>query len=240
MNCKQVFSYLQERPAGDLWSRIESAEISSHLAICTECARVVKRHQQVAETLQLVQDPDCKPSTALDAAVIANYRRQMSESKRAIPLVSTPDFRPLAILAWSVAAAALVFAAILFFHPRREITKIAVPPSEIRTQSRPGQIAQKPATTEDATAQTRNVAARNKSSRRSVSSEPGDLPQEAFRSLMYCDELSCSDAMEMIRLQLPASFVTRPMPGAQPANGVVTADVLVGPDGIARGIRIEE
>ena len=240
MNCKQLLSCAQEHPGADPSSRFEKAEISSHLAACTECARVMKEHQQVAETLQLVQDPDCKPPMALDAAVIANYRRQMSESKRAIPLVSTRDFRPLAILAWSVAAAALVFAAILFFHPRREITKIAVPPSEIRTRSRPGQIAQKPATTKDATVQTRTVAARNKSSRRSASSEPRDLPQEAFRSLMYCDELSCSDAMEMIRLQLPASFVTRPMPGLAPANGVVTADVLVGPDGIARGIRIEE
>jgi len=239
MNCKQLLSCAQEHPGADPSSRFEKAEISSHLAACTECARVMKEHQQVAETLQLVQDPDCKPSTALDAAVIANYRRQMWESKRVIPRVSARKFGPLTILAWSVAAAALVCAVILFY-PRREITKIAVPSSEIRTQSRSGQIAQKPATTKDATAQTRNVAVRNKRSRHSASSELRALPQEAFRSLMYCDELSCSDAMEMIRLQLPASFVTRPMSGSTSANGVVTADVLVGPDGIARGIRIEE
>lgn len=239
MNCKHVLSYLQERPGADLSSGIENAEISSHLAVCAECARLVTEHQQVAEILQLVRDPHCKPSTALDAAVIANYRRQILETARAIPPVSGRNFRPLAILGWSAAAAALVLTAILFFHARREITKIAAPPAEMRTQSRSGQIAEEPAAAKDATAQTKNVAVR-KRSRHSASSDPRDLPQEAFRSLMYCDELSCSDAMEMIRVEVPASLVTRPVPASMPASGVVTADVLVGPDGIARGIRIEE
>ena len=64
----------------------------------------------------------------------------------------------------------------------------------------------------------------------------GALPPD-FRSLMYCDELSCSGPMEVIRMQLPASDLLF-APGSNSANGTVLADVLVGPDGIARGIRI--
>jgi hypothetical protein len=63
---------------------------------------------------------------------------------------------------------------------------------------------------------------------------------EGFRSLMYCDALSCSGDMDMIRVQLPASAMARQVPGFIQTSGSVTADVLVGPDGIARGIRLEE
>ena len=57
---------------------------------------------------------------------------------------------------------------------------------------------------------------------------------------MYCDELSCVGAMEMIRVQLPSSRVAGLTPASTLPNGVIFADVLVGPDGIARSIRIEE
>ncbi len=45
--------------------------------------------------------------------------------------------------------------------------------------------------------------------------------------------------MEVIRVQLPSS-VTGLAAASTSANGAVFADVLVGPDGIARGIRIVE
>jgi hypothetical protein len=56
---------------------------------------------------------------------------------------------------------------------------------------------------------------------------------------MYCDQLSCAEAMEVIRVQLPTSIAGL-TPGSTPTDGMVFADVLVGPDGIARGIRIVE
>jgi hypothetical protein len=60
-----------------------------------------------------------------------------------------------------------------------------------------------------------------------------------FQSLMYCDQISCPGAMEVIRVQLPS-----PVMGLTPTSarmgGAVSADILVGPDGIARGIRVVE
>jgi hypothetical protein len=55
---------------------------------------------------------------------------------------------------------------------------------------------------------------------------------------MYCDELSCGGAMDVIRVQLPAS--TAALAPALSSGGPVFADVLVGSDGIARGIRVVE
>jgi hypothetical protein len=58
-----------------------------------------------------------------------------------------------------------------------------------------------------------------------------------FRSLIYCDELSCGGLLAVIRVQLPASDVAH-TPASNSPSDTVLADVLVGSDGIARGIRI--
>ena len=65
-----------------------------------------------------------------------------------------------------------------------------------------------------------------------------NLPAK-FQSLMYCDQISCPGAMEVIRMQFPPPLLgLAPRSGA--ANGLISADVLVGQDGIARGIRVIE
>lgn len=243
MNCQELRSYLQEHPRAALSSGVEGAEISSHLALCAECSRMLKQQREIADILRVVRESECDIPAALDAAVLASYRRQIPDVKNTT-VVSVWRSRPVAFLACSAAVAALVFAAILFISPRRGVTRIANPPSELPAESTV-QNAEKPTVDiAKVVPRPKRGAARNehdgRSGRLSARMSEPHLPQEAFRSLMYCDELSCSDAMEMIRLQLPASYVTRPMPASVPANGVVTADVLVGPDGIARGIRIEE
>jgi len=54
---------------------------------------------------------------------------------------------------------------------------------------------------------------------------------------MYCDALSCGGAMQLIRVQLPSSAAAFE-PAAATPYGTIYADVLVGSDGIARGIRV--
>jgi hypothetical protein len=57
---------------------------------------------------------------------------------------------------------------------------------------------------------------------------------------MFCDELSCVGDMDVVRVQLPSAVVPRRASALPQPTGFVNADVLVGPDGIARGIRVEE
>jgi hypothetical protein len=53
---------------------------------------------------------------------------------------------------------------------------------------------------------------------------------------MYCDQLSCSGALEVIRMNLPAASLGLASPSR--TSNFVAADVLVGSDGVARAIRI--
>jgi hypothetical protein len=58
-----------------------------------------------------------------------------------------------------------------------------------------------------------------------------------FRSLMFCDAISCDGNMEVVRIQLPSSVMPLSA-AAQPR--ATSADVLIGEDGVARAIRIVE
>jgi hypothetical protein len=63
-----------------------------------------------------------------------------------------------------------------------------------------------------------------------------DLPIAQFDSLLYCDAFTCGDAMQVIRLEMPAANVGRAYrPLAR--NGFVSADVIVGADGLTRAVR---
>jgi hypothetical protein len=63
-----------------------------------------------------------------------------------------------------------------------------------------------------------------------------DLPVAQFDSLLYCDPLSCGDPMQVIRLEMPAASVGRAFrPLAR--NGFVSAELVVGADGLTRAVR---
>lgn len=58
-----------------------------------------------------------------------------------------------------------------------------------------------------------------------------------YSNLMYCDPLVCSGPMPVVRIRVPARQVSPDVnPGA--GDGYVNADVVIGPDGVARAIRV--
>jgi HAMP domain-containing protein len=154
--------------------------------------------------------------------------------------------------AWAAVAAALV--AVILFVAERRVALRSEPPSELRA-TQPHATTVPRATLSDnvpsGNAQPGNVIAKSTARRRNeTKSRPqfaGSKEQSAavanssfsagFQNLMYCDALSCSGAMEVIRMQLPVAAMNRD-PALQQRNGIVLADVLIGSDGIARAIRI--
>jgi hypothetical protein len=60
-----------------------------------------------------------------------------------------------------------------------------------------------------------------------------------FNSLLYCDSFTCGDPMQLVRVQLPAATLG---PAYRPLarNGYLTAELIVGSDGITRALRIEK
>jgi hypothetical protein len=237
MTCQEFHAYFEDplRVEADL--RTDYAEVAAHIAKCADCSRLVEAQKELGENLRLVRESTPQLSPSLDRAVLANYRRHIAGLSRFIAASPVPRRHAVPALLWS--AAAMIVIAILFLPDRKTVTTIAQPPTP-----KPPSVAQLPETNRERTIvaqRTRRLkpevaSARPRRSAASVVSPITPFPA-GFRSLMYCDELCCLGAMEMIRVQLP-SFAAGFKPASTAANDVVYADVLVGPDGIARGIRI--
>jgi hypothetical protein len=58
-----------------------------------------------------------------------------------------------------------------------------------------------------------------------------------YSNLMYCDPVVCSGPMQVVHIKVPVGQV-KPNVGQSVGNSFVNADVVVGPDGVARAIRV--
>ena len=210
---------------------------AEHLAHCTQCAHFIEARRELGAGLRLVRESAPEPSAALEAAVLANYWRRIAGD----PTHVRSRTRRFAVVAWTAAAAAVLALAGALLHPARRLERSK---SKIELAQRP--------ITETSAFERRansvpwtNTASAPKTRQRSAR-QPRRDPQvattkspasEDFRSLMYCDALSCGGAMQLIRVQLPSSAAAFE-PAAAAPYGAIYADVLVGSDGIARGIRV--
>jgi hypothetical protein len=242
MTCKDFHLHFGIPPRGHVLTG--SDELSVHMSTCGDCRRFFEMQQALDRQLRLVRDSAPQVSAAIDARVRASHRdfvagrtmvgRSVSLRKRIVPLV----FSWRGAIAAGVLAAAIL--ALTFSRdvnrivPSRAIEAAIVPPSPTLGIT----VAAVSRSTELQAQRGRAHYSRRKPSAVSVEAASSSLPA-GFRSLMYCDQLSCAEAMEVIRVQLPTSIAGL-TPGSTATNDVVFADVLVGPDGIARGIRIVE
>jgi hypothetical protein len=235
MNCKEIHFYLGGA-AGQV-SVSGSTEIADHIAGCEKCRIAFEQQKEVSASLRLCREAVVEPSAELDAAVLANYRKWAAQRGQS---GSAPIHRlRLGVLAGSVAVAAALLAIVMVpLMPINRTNLITVQTPAARVPIAPqltdtrGTASTSPARKPRAKTNV-GVASRKKSTTQ-VSAGMNRV-REDFQSLMYCDELSCVGGMEVIRVQVP-SFVADPVAG----RSVVYADVLVGADGIARGIRIVE
>jgi hypothetical protein len=257
MNCQELRSHFEDlRRVAD--PQADSAEIAAHATICAACSLFVEQQRELATNLRVLRESAPEIPSALDATVLANYRALAAGQ------VSTVRVTPrrqnfVAAFEWTAAVvAAMIIAgvALRLFFPSEEISTAPTRPGAPQVQRAP----------ESATPSLAKMRRLNTSHGRSatvaktqrqpssaalaavqdvaesktpniVPTNFAESPPQGFRSLMYCDALSCGGPMEMIRVQLPPSAAGL-APAWSQSNGIVYADVLVGPDGIARGIRI--
>jgi len=212
---------------------------AEHLAHCSECARFVEARRKLRSGLRLVRESAPEPSEALKASALANYRAQISGGH---PTLVRSKTRRSTVVAWNTTAAAvLALAGALLLHPARRLET-----SKSKIESAQPPIAETgifekdpngvPWTNVASSPKTRLRSARRPRQAPRVATTKSPASQD-FRSLMYCDALSCGGATQLIRVQLPSSAAAFE-PAAASSYGVIYADVLVGSDGIARGIRI--
>ena len=234
MTCNELRLYFEDPLRMDA----EFPGEAEHLAHCTECARWVEARRELGAGLRLVRESAPESSAALEAAVLANYRRRITGDP---PLVRSRT-RRFTVVAWTTAAAAvLALAGAFLLHPAR---RLETSNSKIGSAQPP--MAQPSTSAKGANRVPWTTAASLPKTRLRFARQPRRAPQlatakspasEDFRSLMYCDALSCGGAMQLIRVQLPSSAAAFE-PAAAAPYGAIYADVLVGSDGIARGIRV--
>jgi hypothetical protein len=244
MTCQELHNYFE----GDLridTNRLSEVALAEHVAACLPCDRFVQEQKELEEHLHVVRDSAPAIPASLDNAVLANHRSFVLEQSRLAK--STPLARrinPRAAFGWAAAVAFVVVVAyggmLLFIGQHVWVDRQGTVRQPMAPQ------AQGTATKGTAPAQivTRKAPksygdSGKRANNRALPADGDNSFPTRFQSLMYCDQISCSGAMDVIRVQLP-SPVLGLTPASTRTDGVVFADVLVGPDGIARGIRVVE
>lgn len=245
MTCKELRWYFEDH-LRDVEVRSARGVVAEHIASCADCSRFVAERRELGRSLRQIRESAGPVPQSLDFSVQLNYRQHMANRKPQPRTTNLGKFRPTLVWnATAVAAGILIVAGVVLLS-RHQTTNTAVRPATTQTVTIPlTQVVRTPAP--DAVRRPKPMQALAKQVQPSTAEQTARLPvrtirtlPEGFHSLMYCDELSCPQDMEMIRVQLPSSAMPRQVSGFIQTSGSVTADVLVGPDGIARGIRFEE
>ncbi len=241
MTCNELHNRLE---SGALRTEtVLTAEVVSHIEHCSACRHTVDIEERLREPLRLLRNSVPAVSATLDESILSGYRARLQRASA--EATSLKKQTPLSTLVWRAAiAAVLLVGAILLFGNR----KATSPPPIAKVQTQPAVAASARSVSQAGNEAPKAVAAKMKPApraRRKASAPTTEVPSaEAaslglpsdFRNLMYCDQLSCSGAMDVIRMNLPASSLGMASPLR--TSNVVAADVLVGPDGVARAIRI--
>jgi len=242
MNCRDVHTYFeQQEPSPKLSS---DTEMANHISGCDSCRHFLEIRKDICARLCLLRYSVPNVSGSLDASVIANYRQAMTARQTA----STPSRRTSLNRLWplgvTTAAVLVVLAAALVMRKPRNPAKPNLGPLPTGSVARVDQ--PEPAKSRRSVARpkknayvAKNVTPKAPGAKHLPAAVPAFRPDDSqeFRSLMYCDELACDGGMNVVRVQLPAlpsGFSPAASAGARP----VSAEVLVGADGFARGIRI--
>jgi hypothetical protein len=237
MNCQELKSYCGNISLnGDT-----SAEpgLTEHIAGCPKCSRFIEQQKELRASLAFLRESASSPSSALDQRVLANYREHVAGLRASAQSATVRKPVSTAWLRWSLGFAAAMALVTILLWPRKQpgvVIQATVPPPAVSSTRSDG--APKVATIPRRSAGEKGKSAVPKPTQSAVSSASigGSIP-EGFKSLMYCDELSCGGAMDVVRIELQPSDAGLTA-AAQQGGNVISADVLVGADGIARGIRI--
>ena len=242
MNCEELRKYMEADARlshPEFWFDSRTA---AHVAACTACGQLVRERQSLRKSLELIRESIGSVPESPDAAVLAGYRHFIAERDQTTRVSVGKSHFPLLVRWGVVGGLALTVAITALFVHRKPAKTIVTPSPALPSPTIPAVVAQRPTVGPQIRAakrvvpgmQWRSISRQGHSVVRAVAPIPDD-----FRGLMYCDELSCGGAMDMIRVQLPSSMIPRPNSAFRRAGVPVNADVLIGPDGVARGIRIE-
>jgi hypothetical protein len=247
MTCEELRSYFEDH-LRDAEARSNHRAVGEHVATCVDCSHFVEEQRELGKNLRLVRESAPLLSESVDASVVLNYRQYLAEKREHLGATGVYRFHPGSAWAWTAIAAVVLVGMLLWlFAARNTVTNTqaqtahrdaVVPMAPVVTQNPAAPVVKSTRHRPAAPLRPSQVRSEQRPAR-TATRAARSLP-DGFRSLMYCDPLSCPEDMDVIRVQLPSAAMPRQASGfIQPVRSI-TADVLVGPDGIARGIRFEE
>jgi hypothetical protein len=247
MSCEEVRVYLEGGQSVE--TPLVSRGLEEHIASCPKCAGFREEQEQLRASFDLMKEQAPSIPLSLDQKVLASYREHI----RGLARARRPRRPARRFVLWALAGAsaaafalAIAYGEIAWFTRARHAHPTSPPTRVVSEVPSTGEAATRPRASATRTAgktrRTRRFAAREREQGgppAQPAADSGFLSMGGFRGLMYCDELSCAGAMDVIRVEVPAEALGVPL-RASPGNEPVAADVLVGPDGVARGIRVVE
>lgn len=246
MTCNELHNLVESERSVFRAENVLSAEIAAHIQQCSSCCHWIRMKEQLSGKLNLLRRSAPAVPATLDESILAAYRKQMQQPVTALIPVHRHSLSRGML--WRAAIAALLLiGAIIFFGNRKRVAPplaarvqqqsvAAETPMEPRTSAEmpksvtPKKLQKRPVRGKAIVPRTEDVAGAG------AATEAADSLPPDFRRLMYCDQLSCSGAMEVIRMNLPASALGMASPLR--SSNIIAADVVVGADGVARAIRI--
>ena len=228
MTCEEFRSYLIDKNA------LGETAASIHAQHCAECRSLSVAQEELIRCLRAVRENAPKASDSLDAAVMTAYRREKGSRVSARPTLNRSFV--LAPIAAVLLVASVLWLMRGYRAPMGNSTSAHIDPPVVQasTQTKPvitSNVPKKPRV--DRVRAPRHAASERPE--RPVAATEETPVASGFRDLMYCDPISCGGAMQVVRIQIP-EFPNEPL-SPHAGRGPVQADVVIGPDGIARAIR---
>ena len=226
MNCQEFWNEMPELASGGEAGR-------GHAAECEECAAKLDRHRALAAGLGRIgrESAEASAPARVEAALRAEFRAcsGLAAYRRLAPHRRLPA-RRFPLLAWMSAAAAVAALVVLVARDHHPAPVHRSIPSSSRAVG--PVVAQAEAEEPVQAAMDRTAAAGD---------ETGESLED-FIPLPYATEVTATEDLNVVRMQVQRSAVLAlGLPaGADDDSETVLADVLLGPDGMARAIRLVE
>jgi hypothetical protein len=209
-----------------LWSHGRPLpQLLAHARECEACGRLVNGELQLRELfIELAESSQrAEPSESVRRRLLAEVDTLRTAGKPRRKLV----------LAFALAAAALICVVVGLAVMQKRTNAPSV--ANQKQAAQPTVEASKVERVRSEAAVVPNAKAGSvKRSTEAVSGQKA--PTNDFYPTVVCDSLTCAGPSIQVRVQVPASPLLR----AGNAGGTVTADLLVGEDGVVRGIRVLE
>ncbi len=229
--CEEVREILVAVARGEVVSAPGERFLREHAETCPQCRGRLANEQMLSKGLAAVASAAGSPPPALKAALLTEFRRQQ---------VVTPIRRPAVKWVVMTAVAAALLMAVFLAKTRRPDR--AVPPVQIPVAAVSAPVPPPVLTAGNKTA----VPVKTRPVRRTRAVKPAPKPEAEtaevatdFFQIPYTEPLRPEQRADVFRIQMPRAGMAAfglPVSGGR-LDSRITADVLMGEDGVARAIR---